>query len=385
MLRVLAIQPVAGRGGSDQALVAMLRSLPSDVFEAHVAVPAAPPLRRELEAAGAEIHVVPMRRITTSGGVGYWVGFALAWPAAVARLARLIRRRRIDVVVSNSLHTWYGWAAAWLTGRPHVWVAREIVVQSPTALRLERFLTRNFATVVVAMSRAIADQLDARGVREFTDAVDAERFSPARAGAFRDEEEIPDDVVLIGAAGRIDTWKGFGVLLHAWKLVIDRRPSDLPPAHLAVAGAAVPGKERYERELAERAAALPGVHWLGEIEDVGALDADLDVFVLPSTEPEPFGLAMTEALACGVPVVATDHGGPAEVLGGHPELGRLVPPGDRQALAEAIEALADPARNPAVPSTTASRRERQPLFLADAPPWAALFEEVADARRAETR
>jgi len=378
---VLAIQPVAGRGGSDQALVAMLRSLPGDAFEAHVAVPESPPLRRELEAAGAQAHVVPMRRITTSRGVGYWIGYALAWPVAVVRLARLIRRRRIDVVVSNSLHAWHGWAAAWITGRPHVWVAREIVVQSATALRFERFLTRNFAVVVVAMSRAIADQLDARDVRVFTDAVDAERFSPARAGAFRDEEGIPDDAVLVGAAGRIDTWKGFGVLLHAWKLVIDRRSPELPPVHLAIAGPAVPGKERYERELAERAAALPDVHWLGPIEDVGAFDADLDVFVLPSTEPEPFGLAMTEALACGVPVVATDHGGPVEVLGGHPDRGRLVPPNDRQALAAAIEELIDPARNAAIPSTASSRHAREPLFLADPPPWAELFEEVRASRR----
>jgi glycosyltransferase involved in cell wall biosynthesis len=381
MLRVLAIQPVAGRGGSDQALVAMLRSLPSPAFETHVAVPEAPPLRRELEAAGATVHLVPMRRITTSAGLDYWVGYALGWPVAVLRLARLIRRQRIDVVVSNSLHSWYGWAAAWLTGRPHVWVAREIVVQSASALRLERFLTRTFAAVVVAMSGAIADQLDATDVRVFTDAVDEGRFSPARAGAFRGPEGIPDDAVLVGAAGRIDTWKGFGVLLQAWKLLAERRPADLPSAHLAIAGPSVPGKERYERELAERAAALPDVHWLGPIEDVGAFDADLDAFVLPSTEPEPFGLAMTEALACGVPVVATDHGGPSEVLGDHPDRGALVPPGDRQALADAIEALADPSRNPAVPSTTASRRARAPLFLAEPPPWGALFEEVAAARR----
>jgi glycosyltransferase involved in cell wall biosynthesis len=381
MLRVLAVQPVAGRGGSDQALVAMIRSLPVDGFDVVVALPEAPPMRHELEAAGATVHVVPMRRITTSAGIGYRAAYALAWPVAVLRLARVIRRRRIDVVVSNSLHSWYGWAAAWLTGRPHVWVAREIVVQSATALRLERFLTRNFASAVVAMSHAIAAQLDARNVRVFTDAVDPERFSPSRAGTFRQELGVPDDAVLVGAAGRIDTWKGFGVLLQAWKLVTERRPRELPPAHLAIAGLAVPGKERYERELAARAAALPDVHWLGAIEDVGALDADLDVFVLPSTEPEPFGLAMVEALACGVPVIATDHGGPVEVLGGHPERGRLVPPRDREALAAAIEELADPSRNPTLPSSAAARRAREPLFTADPPPWAELFEEVAASRR----
>jgi glycosyltransferase involved in cell wall biosynthesis len=381
MLRVLAIQPVAQRGGSDQALLSMVRSLPRDGFEVHVAVPETPAMGRELEAAGASIHVVPMRRITTGAGVGYWLGYGLAWPIAVLRLTALIRRSRAEVVVSNSLHSWYGWAAAWLAGRPHVWVAREIVVQSSAALRFERFLARNFATVVVSMSEAIAAQLDPRDGRVFIDAVDPERFAPGRAGAFRREHGVPDDAILVGAAGRIDTWKGFGVLLGAWQLLIERRPSGLPPAHLAIAGPVVPGKERYEQELADRAAAIPDVHWLGPLEDVGAFDADLDVFVLPSTEPEPFGLAMVEALACGVPVIATDHGGPVEVLGGHPERGRLVTPGDRGALAAAMDELTDPARNPTVPSSEAARRTRSPLFMPDPPPWGALFTEVARARR----
>ena len=68
MIRLLSIQPVAERGGSDQALLRMLRSLPSDEFECHLVVPADPPLRAELEAAGVRIHIVPMARISTSHG-----------------------------------------------------------------------------------------------------------------------------------------------------------------------------------------------------------------------------------------------------------------------------------------------------------------------------
>ena len=56
MIRLLTIQPVAERGGSDQALARMLRSLPPAEFECHVVVPAEPPLRPEFEAAGAAVH-----------------------------------------------------------------------------------------------------------------------------------------------------------------------------------------------------------------------------------------------------------------------------------------------------------------------------------------
>lgn len=380
MLRLLSIQPVAERGGSDQGLVQMLRDLPRDDFLCHVVVPEEPAMRRELEAAGARIHVLPMRRITTGAGLGYWVGYAVSWPVVVWRLWRSVRRLGIDVVHTNSLHSWYGWAAASLARRPHVWVAREIVVQSRSALLVERFLTRHFATVVVSMSGAIAAQLNPRDGRVFTDGVDLERFSPRRAGLFRSRHGIADGVVVVGSAGRIDVWKGFDVLLDAWNVVMHRRPDDLPPAQLLIAGPSVPGKEAYERALRSRAAAMPNVSWLGEVDDVGAFDADLDVFVLASTQPEPFGLAMVEALACGVPVIATDHGGPVEVIGGRPDRGRLVAPGDADALAAAIEEFTDPARTHEVPSDTETRRARSSRFDADPPPWAALFDEVGRRR-----
>ena len=64
----------------------------------------------------------------------------------------------------------------------------------------------------------------------------------------------------MGAAGRIDTWKGLDVLLDAVPEMQRRRPY----LHVVIAGAAVVGKEPYARHLADRAAALSRVHWLGE-------------------------------------------------------------------------------------------------------------------------
>ena len=66
--------------------------------------------------------------------------------------------------------------------------------------------------------------------------------------------------------------------------------------------------------------------------------AALDILVLPSTSPEPFGLVVLEAMASGKPVVATAHGGPLEIITDG-ACGRLVPPGDPAALAVAIEQL----------------------------------------------
>jgi glycosyltransferase involved in cell wall biosynthesis len=375
MIRLLSIQAMAERGGSDHALLRMVRSLPSDEFEVHIVVPAEPPLRAAYENAGATVHIVPMQRISTSHDLRTWANYALGWPLAVARLTKLIRRLDITLVHTNVLHSWYGWAAAALTRRPHVWHAREIVVQSRAALAVERVLTKWFAVKVLAGSAAIAAQLrddvDVEVVYEYPDPTE---FHPERAGAFRARAGIADDVPLVGAAGRIDTWKGVDVLLDAWPAVRRARGD----AQLVVVGAPVAGKEAYADELARRAAALPGTHWLGERHDVADLLADLDVFVMPSTEPEPYGLALVEALCCGAPSVATDAGGAREIARrAVPGAVRLVPPRDAGALADAIVEHLDAHGR----SSTPRRHDRPALTTIEPPPFAALLRAAVRTRR----
>ena len=352
----------------------MLRSLPPGEFECHVVVPSDPPLRPELEAAGVSIHIVPMRRISTSHGSLAWAAYALGWPLAVARLVRLVRRLHIDVVQTNSLHSWYGWAVAALTRRPHVWCAREIVVQSGAALHVERFLTRHFATRVVCGSQAIADQLHPRNAIVVYETADPSEFHPGRAGNARALLGIADDAPLAGSAGRIDTWKGIDVLLDAWPRAKEARPR----LQLAIAGAPVRGKEAYAAQLASRAASLADVHWLGELDQSGVADlvADLDVLVVPSTEPEPYGLIAVEALMSGTPVVATDAGGPREILGSaYPGGGRLVTLGDAGALADAIAATVG------APTSTVARRARSRLLEPAPEQMAEVFRAVSASRR----
>jgi glycosyltransferase involved in cell wall biosynthesis len=377
-IRLCSIQPVAERGGSDQALLRTMRSLPRSDFECHIIVPADPPLRAEFERAGITVHVVPMRRISRSHGALDWVEYALAWPVTVVRLARLLRRLDVDIVHTNSFHSWYGWAAARLAGRPHVWHGREIVVQSGAALALERFLIPRFSSRVLSMSQAIADQLDGVDVTVVHETPDPEEFNPGRAGRFRARVDVPDDVPLVGAAGRIDTWKGFDVLLDAFETLRQQRAG----VTLVVAGGPVRGKQDLFDGLAARAAAIPGVHWLGSRDDVPDLLADVDVFVLPSTEPEPYGLVLVEALMSGARVVATDAGGPREILAdADPDSGELVPIGDAAAMAAAIGRTLDAVG----PTSTAERAARPPRRAPEPERFAAIFRAVAEDAPARIR
>ena len=308
---VLSVQPVAERGGSDLALLRLTRQLSAAGWAVHVALPAASPMAAEFAAAGVTLHVVPMHRISTSHRPTTWLAYAAGWPKSVLGLWRLSRGVQADVVHSNSLHSWYGWAAARLAGKPHVWHAREIVVQSRSALKVERFLALHFARRVLAISEAVAAQLQRSNVLVVHEEADAAEFNPGRAGRARQALGLPDEVITVGYVGRIDTWKGVDVLLDSVPL-LRAEPAGAPVAAV-VAGGTVGGKEAYAERLRLRADEL-GVRWLGPLPGPVAADliADLDCLVLPSTEPEPWGLVLVEALACGTPVVATDAGGARE-------------------------------------------------------------------------
>jgi glycosyltransferase involved in cell wall biosynthesis len=362
-IRVLYVQPVAEAGGSDRALLEMVRTLPRDAVEVHIALPGRSPLADRFAAAGASLHVVPMRRITTSGGIGWWLRYVLEWPLAVGRLVRLGRRLRVDIVHTNSLHSWYGFAAAALLRRPHVWHAREITVQSGAALRLERRLTAHFAAVVPAISQAVADQLPAPNVIVVHDDVDRDRFTPTAAGTFRSEVGIADDAPVAGVVCRLDTWKGIDVAIDAFALA----RADDPRAELVIVGLPVEGKERWAEELQARAEAV-GARWIGARADTAGVIADLDVLLALSTEPEPWGLSIAEALAAGCRVIVSDHGGATEVLalageGG----GTAVPPGDATAAASALKVLL------AGPTSTVRRRARASLLPPIPVDWPALY------------
>ena len=364
------MQPVAERGGSDQALLRLVRSLPRGEFDFHIAVPGPSPIAAEFAAAGATLHEVPMRRLSTSHGSREWAAYVAGWPLAVARLTRLARRLGADVVHSNSLHSWYGWAVAHLVHRPHVVHAREIVVQSALALRVERFLCRHFADRVIAVSYAVGAQLDPANVVVLDEYLGPDEFSPAHGGAFRARAGLPDDVPVVGAVTRLDPLKGLDVLVDAFPIVLAARPG----ACLVLVGSPVLGQDRYACDLRDRVNATRGAQLLDARDDIPAVMADLDVLALPSVEPEAYGLVLIEALASGTPVVATDHGGPPELVRrATPGTARTVSPGDATALAAALLAL--------LPAETSleRRRARVPAFTLPPPRFAETFRTVAGA------
>ncbi len=224
---------------------------------------------------------------------------------------------------------------------------------------------------MIAVSYAVAAQLDPANVVVLDEYLDPQEFSPAHAGAFRGRVDVPDDVPLVGAVARLDPLKGLDVLLDAYAIARTARPD----VQLVIVGSPVLGQDAYAARLRARVADTPGAQLLESRDDVPDVMADLDVLAFPSVEPESYGLVLVEALASGAPAVASDHGGPPEIVArATPGTALVVPPGDADALAKALLDL--------LPGQTSPerRRARRPAFTPPAPRFAELFEQVVDSR-----
>ncbi|TAK14270.1 MAG: glycosyltransferase [Acidobacteria bacterium] len=352
MTTVLFLHTTSEIGGSDVSLVRLVEGLDRRRYAVIVVLPSDGPLVARLAAAGARVEVMPsLLKLTSRRGAGFLVRFAINYPRAVRALVALIRRERVAIVHTNTIHNLYGVTAARWAGVPHVWHFREIVWQSGLLRRLELWMARRWSTRIIVTSNAIAAMYGEKRrwpvqLVRVPNGVETDRFLPGSGAKVRAELGVEPDQTLIGIVCRLDPWKGVEEFLDAAAQVAAVEPR----AVFAVVGGSIIGQESYEGVLRDKARAL-GIadrvrftSWRYGPSDMPEVHRALDILVLASREPEPFGLVVLEAMATGRPVVATAHGGPLDIIEDG-RTGDLVPPGDTRALAAAIVALVnDPAR-----------------------------------------
>lgn len=229
---------------------------------------------------------------------------------------------------------------------------------------------RPFVQHYVALSRQIEGYLrDAVGVpaariSQIYNGVDVARFSVATERARGPLAAAPfhcAGAFVVGTVGRLQAVKDQVLLVRALARALAQQPSARSRLRLVVVG---DGPLRGELQQAVDQAKLADVAWLaGERSDVPDWLRALDLFVLPSRS-EGISNTILEAMASGLPVIATRVGGNPELVDA-PSTGSLVPAGDEAALAEAIlAALSDPARARA--QGAAGRRRIEQRFSLDA-------------------
>lgn len=335
-LRVVFVDHVARLSGGELALLRLLPELSRHV-DVHVVLGEDGPLVERLEAAGISIDVLPLappaRDLPGSSvaprAVG--VGAAAASVRYVEELRRALRRLRPDLVHTNSLKAAvYGGVAARLAGIPAVWHVRDRIAPDylpVPAVRLVRLLARVVPVGLIANSRTTLATLPTRRHSLVL-------YNPVQPPPSASAAERP---LTVGMIGRLAPWKGQHVFLTAFAEAFGGTEVR---AHIV--GSALFGEDAYASSLVTKAADLGvsrQVEFRGFREDVWDELAQLDVLVHASVRPEPFGQVVLEGLAAGVPVVAADAGGPAEVITNEVD-GLLVRPDDPSALAQTLRTVA---------------------------------------------
>jgi glycosyltransferase involved in cell wall biosynthesis len=298
-----------------------------------------------MAAAGARVHELPMvRRIHPALDALH-----------LARLAALICDRRFDVVHTHSSKAGaLGRAAALLCSAaarvhtPHTFALSfrggtgqggETVGPLGLVTATERLLGR-LTHRVIHVSGSEREEGAALGLVPPSRAVvipngiDPRRYArPAGGAALRAELGIPDGARVVGSVGLLNDAKGFDLLVAAAPAL----PVDV---HVLIAGHGE--RERPLREQARALGVADRVHLPGWRDDLSAVHDATDVFALPSRwEGLPY--ALLEALAAGLPCVASDVNGSRDVLRGDPGCGLLVAPGDPGALASGLRGMLDDA------------------------------------------
>jgi glycosyltransferase involved in cell wall biosynthesis len=252
-------------------------------------------------------------------------------------LGRLARLRRVALVHTNTSVTLGGSAAARIARIPHVWHLREIFTGFERFWPAYRRLLLT-ADAVPCISQATRAQLgDAPRALVLHDGL---AISPARAdrAAARAALDLPAGAFVCAVPGRISTWKGQDVLIRA---LADPALAGDPNLVAVVAGDPWQGEEHRLGELRALAAQLgvaERVRFVGFRPDVENVYGAANVIVIPSPQPDPFGLVAIESASVGCCIVAADHGGLPEILTDG-VTGRLVAPRDPAALAATISEL----------------------------------------------
>jgi len=336
-LRVVFLDHVARLSGGEIALLRLLPELSQHV-DATVLLGEDGPLVERLETAGIPVRVLalaPAARDLPRTSVhprAFKVDAVAATLRYVTELRSQLRRLRPDLVHTNSLKSAiYGGVAARLAGVPAVWHVRDRIAPDYLplpAVWLVRFLARSVPAGLIANSHTTLATLPARR-KSLVLYNPIQPPPPARR---------VDRPLTVGMIGRLAPWKGQHVFLAAFAEAFGGAA-----ARARVVGSALFGEDAYASSLVEQSTELGiagQVEFRGFREDVWDELAQLDVLVHASIRPEPFGQVVLEGLAAGVPVVAANAGGPAEVIT-HDVDGLLTTPGDPSELARALRTLGD--------------------------------------------
>ncbi len=346
-------------GGGEHALLHLLKRLDRDRFETIMIFNGEGPFVDAARSAGARIEILPFETVMLRQLLTPRV--ARSAYKGSRELSRFFAKKQADVILCSDVLSLLLVAPA--VSRRKIPVVYNVIFQYewPRLLTFNALAAWNVARIVANSEKVRRHVLEktlflSRRVETIWPGVDSTQFRPRRPGErnmLRHELRIPEGVSLVGMAGRFDPAKGHLIFLRAAAEILRKRRDVM----FVVAGGllnslVIPSLKVYHDRVMQYFAnlGLEGyVKFLGHRADMPALMRSLDVYVCPSVS-EGFGLTVVEALASGVPVVASRAVGALDLLANQP-LVSIAETGDSSSFASSIIAALNPQKILAPPPT----------------------------------
>lgn len=372
---VLHLIDTGGPGGAETIFLDLVTGIDPDRWRSVAAVPEVDWLDAELR----ERSIAPLL-VETRGPFDLSYG---------RRLAGLVRRERIDLIHAHLLTTSvYGSVVGRLCSVPVVCTFHgqaDLSGESYRAIKL-RLLNRRTNRIIFvseALRRNFLDSvspLDPALTRVVHNGIDTSHFRPGRDDGLRRELGIGGDEILVGAVGNVRPSKDYATFLRAAAALRERSPK----YRFVVAGDTRTPLHDEMRALSRELGLEQSVTFLGFRKDADRILRGLDIYLI-SSAAEGFSLSTVQALATGIPVVATRCGGPEEILVDG-VTGVLVPIRDPEAMASAIHDLVqDPGRLARLSAAGRSSVEARFSTAAMVAGYERIYRECLPARRPSPR
>ena len=335
--KILAVSHDAYFYGAQRSFVDSVLGMREGGFEVHVAVPARGPLTEQLDRLGFKIVVLDYQRWIPGANCGSWkyfIDYLTGLPGSLKRISKILSLHHYSAVYTNTVTVIDFAIAAKIASIPHLWHIRESVdgntqLKSPFKNAYISYLLRLLSSIIIFNSNGIRRRYFCEG----NDKAEVIYNGVEQYGGSA-RRESGDDLVLV-TVGYMDRRKGLDILLDA----LDSLDQGiLESLKLKIVGDIDPMflQESVNARLAKlkNRTAIEMIGWVPN-----AVDEMSRGDVLVSTaRDEPFGRVIIEAMMLGKAVIATDSGGPAEIIDHH-SLGILVPNGDVRGVASAIRQL----------------------------------------------
>ena len=321
MKNILFLHAGAEMYGADKVMLDLIKRLDKSKYNPLVILPTDGVLVDAFKKENIKVIVMPypiMRRkyFNLNGLIRYAYGMV----KYTNKITKIAKKKHIDLIHTNTAATLEGSFVSRKLHVPQLWSIHEIVVNPKIMYSVTSKLIAKYSSITITDSKAVKDHIDASGyfkenaVKVIYNGVDSNRFKPENDCSYLYSEwNIPQDAKIIGMMGRVNSWKGQADFLQAANIIM----SKFTDVYTVFVGAAFEGEEWREKELADAINRSPYKDRIinkGYRTDSEGIYKLYDVFVLPSTNPDPLPTVVLEAMATGKPVVGYKHGGVCEMV-----------------------------------------------------------------------